>query len=602
MKNLKLRKGKVAIMGLAIFILMFSILFSTNIPEYSEKAVKNEPKFFFQDIQASADPSSFISVWSANEVTLPLESGGIYDFTVFWGDGNNDTITDWDQTEVTHTYISAGLYEINITGTIVGWRFNNGGDKLRLIEISQWGNLSLGNSGSYFWGCANLKITATDILNLTGTTNLYSTFKNCAKLGSSGNLGGWDVSSVTNMDHMFYGATGFNQNIGGWNVSSVTDMNWMFGGETAFNQDIAMWNVSRVTGMSFMFLRATAFNQDIGEWDVSSVTVMDRMFYDATAFNQNIGGWNVSSVTDMGIMFRGAEAFNQDIGGWDVSGVTNMHSMFARATAFNQDINGWNVSRVTDMSQMFHSTTVFNQDIGGWDVSSVTNMQAMFNEAMVFNQDIGGWNVSAVTDMQNMFFMLAHDNYDSLLNGWANLSLQSGVYFSAGNSAYSSAATAARQYIIDTHGWNLKDNGLIESLNIPVLITSSQTIIKENITIEWNNVEHAASYNIYVNGTINETTQVVILWSNGSYINETSQVVMLWSNGNYSITVTSANGIFESDESEPIIIVVDLTAGNEGETPTIPGYNFTLIPTMLLGLVMLTLKIRNKKKNCLNQY
>ncbi len=63
MKNLKLRKSKVAIMSVTIFVLMFSLWFSTNIPEFSEKATKSEPKFLLQDIQASADLSSFISVW-----------------------------------------------------------------------------------------------------------------------------------------------------------------------------------------------------------------------------------------------------------------------------------------------------------------------------------------------------------------------------------------------------------------------------------------------------------------------------------------------------------------------------------------------------------
>ena len=70
-------------------------------------------------------------------------------------------------------------------------------------------------------------------------------------------------------------------------------------GAAAFNQDIGGWDVSAVTNMSRMFFGAAAFNQDIGGWDVSSVTNMNRMFVSATAFNQNIGGWdNVSSVTD----------------------------------------------------------------------------------------------------------------------------------------------------------------------------------------------------------------------------------------------------------------------------------------------------------------
>ena len=75
---------------------------------------------------------------------------------------------------------------------------------------------------------------------------------------------------------------------------------------------------------------------------------------------------------------------------------------------------------------------------------------------------------------------------------------------------------------------------------------------------------------------------------------------MLWSKGSYIITVTSFNGIFESDKSESIIIVVELPSGNEGYA--IPGYNFTLFPAILLGLAILLFKIYNKNnKNNPNQ-
>ena len=63
----------------------------------------------------------------------------------------------------------------------------------------------------------------------------------------------------------------FNQNIGGWDVSNVTDMYGMFYDATSFNQDIGYWDVSNVTDMVFMFFEATSFNQDISSWCVINI-------------------------------------------------------------------------------------------------------------------------------------------------------------------------------------------------------------------------------------------------------------------------------------------------------------------------------------------
>ena len=322
-------------------------------------------------IRSSTNPNSFLSIWDTtktttsssnnNQIHLPLQLGGTYSFEANWGDGTNDTITSWDQASTTHTYTVPGVYTLNITGKIQGWRFNNGGDRLKILEIEQWGSLQLINSGSYFYGCLNLNLTATDSLNLSGITNFHQFFRDCGNLGSSGTMNGWDVSSATDMSEMFYNSYSFNQPIGNWIVSNVSNMNNMFFGASSFNQPLDTWDVSKVNSIIAMFYKAISFNQPLGSWDVSHLTDMSYMFYEAKAFNQPLGSWDVSNVARMILMFYGIK--------------------------------------------------------------------------------------------------LSTANYDDLLIGWSQQSLQHGVEFHAGNSQCSLAGIFARETLISTFEWTIIDKG-----------------------------------------------------------------------------------------------------------------------------------------------
>ena len=390
----------------------------------------------------SINPSlPFISNWdttSINEtITLPYEPTGFYYGTIDWGDG---VITDNTYLNRTHIYSTSGSYTIKITGTLVGWSFNNSGDRQKIKGVSQWGCLQLGELGGNFFGCNNLILTSvSDTLNLTGTNNLKSLFNLCSSITTINNLNDWNVSDVTDMASMFNFCSSFNQPLDSWNVSNVTDMTNMFR-FTSFNQNIGSWNVSNVTKMlamfqnspfnnsgspsisgwstsnvttmQTMFSNSTSFNQPIGSWDVSEVTSMGGMFTNATSFNQPIGSWNVSNVSNMSQMFNNAILFDQPIGTWNVSNVTNMNSMFTNATSFNQPINNWErvsspdtstLSNVTNMSSMFNNAILFNQPIDNWNTSNVTGMGSMFNNAELFNQPIGSWDTSNVTSMAGMF-------------------------------------------------------------------------------------------------------------------------------------------------------------------------------------------------------
>lgn len=306
---------------------------------------------------------TFISTWrtdnlssgssTSTQVKLPLESTGTYSFVVDWGDNTTpDNITTWNAAAVTHTYSTAGTYTITIKGILIGFSFGSiandtTSDKLKILSISRWGRLRLGNSGGYFSGCRNITLnTITDILDLTGTTTLANMFFYCTSITTVGRMNEWNLSGVTKLNAMFgqpvpSGTTGiglFNQDIGAWNVSNVDDFNNMFRFTALFNNggssNIQNWNVSSAINMEGMFSRANRFNQPLANWErttpgntstLVNVTNMANMFSSSNnslGFNQPIGNWNVSSVITMNNMFY-RSPFDQNIGDWVVSNVTS---------------------------------------------------------------------------------------------------------------------------------------------------------------------------------------------------------------------------------------------------------------------------------------
>jgi surface protein len=327
-------------MNIVFFVVSFIFLFLYGCAVETNSAASNNAVNGITSIDEAslAVTTQFISTWNtkntfpgssnSNQITLPLVSNGNYNFSINWGDGKINRITTWNAPAVTHTYAVAGTYTLKITGTIKGFVFNFNGDRNKLITISQWGPLNLGNNGYYFYGCSNLSVTASDNLDLTGTTDLEYAFAYCPVLTGVPSMNSWDVSKVKNMSGMFKTAISFSQNIGNWNVFNVTDMSFMFEGAKSFNQYIGNWNVSKVTNMWAMFADSN-FNVYIGNWNVSNVTSMGFMFQYDGAFNQYIGDWNVSKVTDMSNMFDNATSFNQYISTWNVANVTSWTGIFS---------------------------------------------------------------------------------------------------------------------------------------------------------------------------------------------------------------------------------------------------------------------------------
>jgi hypothetical protein len=191
----------------------------------------------------------FISTWATTEpnvtLALPLESWGTYNFTIDWGDASPPEQV--GSANASHSFATAGRYNLTVDGTLVGFRFNNAvADKDKIVDIVQWGNLDVGNSGGYFFGCTNMACSAMDALNLTGVTDLSSAF---------------------------YHADRFNSNVSRWDLSGVTTMDSAFTSVNAFAGDVLTWDVSRVTAWAYCFYEAASFDGDVSAWNMSKVTL-----------------------------------------------------------------------------------------------------------------------------------------------------------------------------------------------------------------------------------------------------------------------------------------------------------------------------------------
>ena len=201
---------------------------------------------------------SFITTWdttgASETVTLPATSAS-NNFTVDWGDGASvETIT---AASPSHVYATADTYEITIAGTCPTWSFSDGGDKLKIKDVKQWGEIGLTNLSGGFWGCSNMVVTATDAGGFGAVTTMASMLRTCPLANPDTTL--WDVGLVTSMITMFQSSTSANPDVSNWNVTSLTTTLGMFDAATLANPDVSNWNVTSLDTATVMF-RSSGFS------------------------------------------------------------------------------------------------------------------------------------------------------------------------------------------------------------------------------------------------------------------------------------------------------------------------------------------------------
>ena len=367
----------------------------------------------------AAPNPDFISTWDTTQagsasdtVTLPLLSGGTYSGTIDWGDGNSDTLSYANRT---HVYGSSGTYIITLSGTIEGWTFNNGGDRRKITDVSNWGNFTLDSSSTRaFFNCSNLAVAATDSPSITSSASSISRiFASCSNITAL-NLSGMDTSNITTANQVFESSNNISSaNISAWDVSSITDISGMFNNCDALTDNLSSWNLANNETLS------NTFNGCDG------------------SFMSTIASWDTSNVTTFSGTFR-SSSVNTNISAWDVSSVTTFNRCFMQASSFNQPIGVWNVGSCLDFTRMFYAANSFDQDISSWQVTQATNLTFFMTGAT-----------------------LSTANYDALLIAWdaqGAMSYSGTVDF--GGSQYTSggAAEAARTSLITKWG-GITDGG-----------------------------------------------------------------------------------------------------------------------------------------------
>ena len=374
---------------------MFTIIFkptSTNLSiaevrVYSNDADESEYNFIIQ----GTGGLPFVTVWktdnngSSNNTSINIPTGYelTYNYDVDW---NNDGVyDDFGITgSITHDYGTAGTYTVAIRGTFPRIWFGNSFDRLKLLEIRQWGTIEWTTMEQAFWGCKNLTIPAVDAPDLSRVENLSNAFMECESLNQ--NIGHWNTSNVKNMSSTFSGAITFDKNINSWDVSNVIQINAMFYGATAFNQPLGLWNTSKITSMRYVFTGATSFNQDLSNWNTANVTDMTNMFEGATSFNQALGNWNTANVTSMNSMFKNSTNFDHKLSGFELNPDVFMDNML--------DNSGISLANYDSTLIEWVSQDVFSRNLGAAGLkycSAETSHNRLTNSVMNGGK---GWTIT----------------------------------------------------------------------------------------------------------------------------------------------------------------------------------------------------------------
>lgn len=471
--------------------------------------VFGEDPFIFQ-IETTSDGETF---------TLPLHSSSTINSFVRWGDSSTDTITSYNQPEITHTYATAGIHTIEMGGTVNGFRFNNSGDKLKIRNIYRWGCFDWSMYAT-FRGCSNMVINAVDRPLIT-TNEFWSEFSDCTSITKIPGIKNWDITSVTEgCGYLFNNCTSLTSiDVSDWDVSNLTSLINMFRGSSLVSTgDISGWDVSNSESFLSMFADSSITDIDISGWDLTGAdsgnAFSTGIFYGCGSV-QNITATNIIIGNKINYMFQdttGLQSLNISSSDWtsvasatsafnncglntiDIShmslSLSDVDYMFGNLTS-TTTVNISNLSFGQDTSTQFMFTVNGSNDSDTGTKSSVTsiiceNIDASASnvslEYMFYRQtslqslDVSTWDTSGVVNMQAMFYDTRGLTSAIVgLNSFDTSNVEN-FNFAMGQEQLANGAPFGGGFVYNLSNWRLtsatnvtemfKNNRMISSLNV----------------------------------------------------------------------------------------------------------------------------------------
>ena len=376
-----------------------------------------------------------ITTTTASETVIIPGAGVGYSYDIDWDDGTVETSQ--TNNSPSHVYVTAGVYEVAISGTFPRVYYNNGTYKLQPTAIIQWGdeNTWSDDQANAFYGCANLAgLIPSDNLTLFDVlTNGYRMFRST---NISGSLpAGMNLPSLTSGYAMFYDTDISGSLPAGMNLPSLTNGNQMFSSTNISGSLPAGMNLPLLADGASMFS------------------------------NSNISG-SLPAGMELPLLTNGASMFsNSDISGSLPAGM-NLPSLVSGASMFyNNSISGslpagMSLPLLVSGTSMFRNAGISGSLPAGMNLPSLVSGAGMFRETAISGNLPSGMELPLLTDGANMFTSTNIDtsSYSDFLVRMEAANSNDDVDFHGGNATYNYEAVAARASLV-SRGWTITDGG-----------------------------------------------------------------------------------------------------------------------------------------------